>query len=73
VSMAVVRNGTGPLHIAWVESDGFDTLCDRTLPHSSNVMVWTKRRGMAARIWKEWRHCPTCEREDRMHRNGSRP
>jgi hypothetical protein len=35
VSMAVVRNGTGPLHIAWVESDGFDTLCDRTLPHSS--------------------------------------
>jgi hypothetical protein len=66
--MAVVRNGSGPLHIAWVERDGFDTLCDRTLPHSPAVKVWTKRQGMAARVWAEWRHCPACEREDRMRR-----
>lgn len=64
--MAVVRNGTGPVHIAWVESHGFDAICGRVLS-GANVVVFPKGRP-AVRIWKEWRHCKECERMDRMLR-----
>lgn len=68
MTMAVVRNGTGPLHIAWVEPEGYDALCGRTLPRSPKVAAWGKSKGMATRIWKTWRHCAKCELEHEIRK-----
>lgn len=68
--MAVVRVGqSGPLHIAWVEPDGYDTLCDRTLT-GPRLTVFTKRERAAAKAWRALRHCARCELEHELRVGG---
>ena len=53
----VVRQGHGPLHLAFsVAGRGYATACGRVMP--STVTVWRK---LQAAVWLEWRHCRRCE------------
>lgn len=67
MTMAAIRNGSGPIHLAWVEADGFDTLCERTIPRSGKVSTWKAGKNATA-IWNGWRRCPKCETEHQRRR-----
>jgi hypothetical protein len=67
MTMAAVRNGSGPIHLAWVEADSYDTLCEKTIPKGRKVSTWTAGKSATA-IWNGWRRCPKCELEHEHRR-----
>jgi hypothetical protein len=67
MTMAAIRNGAGPIHLAWIEPDSYDTLCDRSIPKTRNVTAW-KAGQQATAIWNGWRRCPKCAHEHQQRR-----
>jgi hypothetical protein len=67
MTMVALRNGPGPIHLAWVDPDSYDTLCEKTIPKSAKVATW-KAGKQATAIWNGWRRCPKCELEHEHRR-----
>lgn len=53
---AVVRAGTGPLHIR--SGGATEAICGKQLP--AKVTTWPRGK-LSAAVWNEWRRCRSCE------------